>query len=142
MIHTTTRPTVPTALLLGLLLALTAFFALAALASAENNAPYRPNFTPAAFGKACLDSNGILTEFTGADGVIKESFCVHDGKKSSECDWIAKTCTDFLETTTGGVARPPVDGVLLDDSPGTTQPGFGGVAAPPRGGGAVLDAGP
>jgi hypothetical protein len=54
-----------------------------------------------------------------------KSTCHHNLKKTAECDWIAKTCTEYgiepgIEANSG-VAHLPVDGVL-DGGPRTTQP--------------------
>ena len=139
MIRTTTGPTLAAALAL----ALAAFFALTALVGAEKITYPSGTTTPKAFRDACLATNGgILTEHKAADGTIKKSSCYHDAKQSSSCDWVEKTCTDtWLEPTSGGVGRVPVDGVLVDDAAGATQPGsvFVGVAAPTNGGSTIID---
>src|SRR5687768_9430391 len=136
MIRPTTGPTLPAALLL----ALAAFIALAALAGAEKITSPSGGITPTSFKNGCLGSGGILQEHS-MEGSPSKSICYHNNKETSSCDWVKKTCTDtFLEPTRGGIGHVPVDGALVDDSPGTTQPGsgFGGVAAPTRGGVAVI----
>jgi hypothetical protein len=146
MSYTTTRPTAPTTMLLALLVAFTAFFALAALTSAKDTITYPTpkTLTPKNFADGCNAVKGSeLIEMTDASGKITSSSCTIDGGVH-ECNWVEKTCTDSPphEPTSGGVGRVPVDGVLVDDTP-ATQPGlgFGGVAAPPTGDGAILDGG-
>jgi hypothetical protein len=114
---------------------LAAFFALASLAGAAPIATYPSgNLTPAAFGKACLDGKGILTEYKQGGVTITKSTCYHDKKKSSECDWIKKTCSDyFVPAPTTGVQGFPSGGGLSGGSPGATRGGVADVA--PTGGG-------
>jgi hypothetical protein len=55
--------------------------------------------------------------------VVTKSNCQHNLKKTSECDWIKKTCTDYLlEPGIGGIGGGPVDDVVLDGGPRRTEP--------------------
>ena len=110
MIRTTTGPAMPAALLL----ALAAFFALAALAGAvSTTGPIPDGVTPKSFRDSCEAIKGSeLIEVTKPDGTITSSHCTIDGFEHS-CNWVNKTCTDdLLKPTNGGVGGPVDDGVL------------------------------
>jgi hypothetical protein len=143
MIHATSRPTVPTTLLLALLLAVTALVAGAALVSAETVIYSSATGTPASFAKKCERADGVLVEEEGANGGIAKSTCYTDGNIKSECNWGTMICKqtfpDLVPGIEGGGVGGPVDGELLDDTP--HRPTVGDVAAPSTGGG-VFDRAP
>lgn len=91
MIRTTTQPK----MLIVVVVAVVAYFALTALVSAEKVTTSSRGITPASFSKACLEVNGELVELhpIGETETIVESSCKVQGLESS-CDWVKKTCTD------------------------------------------------
>jgi hypothetical protein len=142
MIHTTLRPTAPTTLLFALLLAVTAFAALAGMASATPVSGPAGKYDPNGFADSCNQLGGTPTEDLGPGAVVLVSYCTFDNGTENTCNWVSGVCTySYVPEPSGKVVGPPLNGVLVDDTP-APKSGFGGVVAPSRQGGAVLTTAP